>query len=193
MQHTDAVLQHRHPTNVTPHPSTFSGRVGNGVWGRPRWLAQKSIGRSVDVVVVVVVHVLVQVVVLMALCGGRRGPGELLTLNPAGHLAHGALPLEVPLPVPVVVVPAAAAGRGLLLVRLGAAAPLALGAATTLVVEQRAGHRLGTGDLGSAGLLPPVVFRSHRLVASLFCALLQPLQQLVPLVNTRFGPARAAA
>lgn len=106
------------------------------------------------------VHVLVQVVVLVALCGGWWGPRKLLALNPAGHLAHGALPLKVPLPVTVVVVPAAAAGWGLLLVRLGAPAPQALGAApSTLGLQQRARHRLRRpGHLRPAGLLPPVVF-----------------------------------
>lgn len=63
---------------------------------------------SVNVVVVVMVHMLMQVVVLVTL--GRRGrwAGKLLAFNPAGHLAHGTLALQVSLSMPVVVVPATA-------------------------------------------------------------------------------------
>lgn len=63
---------------------------------------------SVNVVMVVMVHVLMQMVVLVTL--SRRGwwAGQLLTFNPAGYLAHGTLALQVSLSVPVVVMPATA-------------------------------------------------------------------------------------
>lgn len=61
---------------------------------------------SVDVVMVVMVHVLMQMVVLVTLSRRRWWTGELLAFYPAGYLAHGTLALQVPLSVSVVVMPA---------------------------------------------------------------------------------------
>lgn len=149
------------------------------------------------------VHVLMQVVVLVpfgACAPAAVHAGQVLPLDPAGHLAHGPLPLEVPLPVPVVVV-RAGAGRSASTfpVGLGAAvgAPLALWAplgTVVAVVEQPVrtwgwlrrflpGACLGTDLLLSRGLRPSVVLRSSRLLTGLLRAIPEPLEQLLPLMD----------
>lgn len=63
---------------------------------------------SVNVVMVVMVHMLMQMVVLVTLSKRGRWAGKLLAFDPAGHLTHGTLALQVSLSMPVVVVPATA-------------------------------------------------------------------------------------